>query len=345
MTTSWRHEGGDAGEAGDVGEPPPRRRAADVTSAPATGSVVTGWGSALPDGVLTNADLERRLDTSDAWIVERTGIRERRVGGSTVALAAEAAGRALKRAGCAPSDVDLLMVSTNTPDQPVPASAARVQALLGLGCGVFDLNSGCSGFVYGLVAADGMLARGLRRVLVVASDTVSRIVDPDDRSTAILFGDAAGAVVLEAAEGTSALAGYDLGADGSLGDLIQQDHGGTVAMDGHEVFRRAVRATVRSAQLALDRAGVGAADLALFVPHQANLRIIEAVGARLGIDAARTMVVLDRTGNTSSASIPLALAEAADRGRLHPGDLVLLSGFGAGMTWASAVLRWTAETR
>lgn len=311
---------------------------------PMRGSKVTGWGAALPDGVLTNADLERRLDTSDTWIVERTGIRERRVGGSTVALATEAAERALKRAGLAPEDVELLMVSTNTPDQPVPASAARVQAALGLRCGCFDLNSGCSGFVYGLVAVDGMVARGLRRALVVAADTVSRIVDPTDRATAILFGDAAGAVVLEAAEGGSALLGHDLGADGRLGDLIQQDHGGTVSMDGHEVFRRAVRATVSSARLALERAGVEGADIALFVPHQANLRIIEAVGARLGIGAERTMVVLDRTGNTSSASIPLALAEAADAGRLRPGDLVLLSGFGAGMTWGSAVLRWDAAT-
>ncbi|MGH9086791.1 MAG: beta-ketoacyl-ACP synthase III [Acidimicrobiales bacterium] len=316
-----------------------------VTTGDAVGSAVTGWGAALPDHVLTNADLERRLDTSDAWIVERTGIHERRVGGSTVALATDAAGRALERARLAPDDIDLLMVSTNTPDQPVPASSARVQAALGLRCGVFDLNSGCSGFVYGLVAADGMVARGLRRVLVVASDTVSRIVDPQDRSTAILFGDAAGAVVLEAVPGPSAVAGYDLGADGRLGDLIQQDHGGTVAMDGHEVFRRAVRATVGSAQRALDRASVTTDGVALFVPHQANLRIIDAVAGRLGIEPGRTMVVLDRTGNTSSASIPLALAEAADAGRLHPGDLVLLSGFGAGMTWASAVLRWAPDPR
>lgn len=309
------------------------------------GSAVTGWGASLPDGVVTNADLERRLDTSDAWIVERTGIRERRVGGTTVGLAVEAAQRALKSAGTAPEDVDLLMVSTNTPDEPVPATAARVQAALGLGCGVFDLNSGCSGFVYGLVTADGMLARGLERILVVASDRVSRIVDPMDRGTAILFGDAAGAVVLEATEeGRSAVAGYDLGADGRLGDLIHQQHGSTVVMDGHEVFRRAVRATVRSAELALARAGAAPADIALFVPHQANLRIMEAVASRIGIERDRMAVVVDRTGNTSSASIPLALAEVADAGRLRPGDLVLLSGFGAGMTWASAVVRWTAAT-
>ncbi|MGH9081869.1 MAG: beta-ketoacyl-ACP synthase III [Acidimicrobiales bacterium] len=309
-------------------------------TASSPGSRVTGWGAALPDGVLTNADLERRLDTDDAWIVERTGIRERRVGGTTSGLATEAGRQAMKCAGLTPDDVDLLLVSTNTPDQPVPATAARVQAALDLHCGVFDLNSGCSGFVYGLVVADGMVARGLRRALVVASDTVSAIVDPDDRSTAILFGDAAGAVVLEAADGPGAVLGCDLGADGRLGDLIQQDHGGTVTMDGHEVFRRAVRATVGSAGAALDRAGVTVADLALFVPHQANLRIIEAVGSRLGIDRARTMVTVEHTGNTSSASIPVALAEAADGGRLHPGDLVLMSGFGAGMTWASAVVRW-----
>lgn len=307
-----------------------------------SGSAVTGWGAALPEGVVTNADLERRLDTSDAWIVERTGIRERRVGGTTVGLAVEAAERALKVAGVAGEEVDLLMVSTNTPDEPVPATAARVQAALGLRCGLFDLNSGCSGFVYGLVAADGMVGRGLGRVLVVASDRVSRIVDPSDRGTAILFGDGAGAVVLEAAEGPSAVAGYDLGADGRLGDLIHQPHGGTVVMDGREVFRRAVRATVRSAEQALERSGVTAADVALFVPHQANLRIMEAVASRLGVERERMAVIVDRTGNTSSASIPLALAEAADAGRLRPGDLVLLSGFGAGMTWASAVVRWSA---
>jgi 3-oxoacyl-[acyl-carrier-protein] synthase-3 len=309
------------------------------------GSALTGWGSALPDGIVTNAELERRLDTSDEWIVERTGIRERRVGGTTAGLAIAAGKLAIERAGLRPEEIDLLVVSTNTPDKPVPAAAALVQSGLGLRCGVFDLNSGCSGFVYGLVVADGLVGRGACRVLVVASDTVSRIVDWTDRSTAILFGDAAGAAVLEAAPEASALLGWDLGADGSLAGILYREEGGWVVMDGQEVFRRAVRATVGSAQSAMGRAKVRSEDIALFVPHQANARIVEAVASRLRIPLERAALVLDRTGNTSSASIPFALSEAADAGRLAPGDLVLLAGFGAGMTWASAVLRWDPVRR
>jgi len=332
-----------------------------------SGATITGWGAALPETVLTNADLEARLDTSDAWIKERTGIRERRIGGTTIELAIQAGAQALKRANegrDAVPDVDMLIVSTNTPDPPIPATAAYVQDALGLSCGVFDLNSGCSGFVYALVVANGLIATGMNRVLVVASDTVSRIVDPEDRATAVLFGDGAGACVLEAkgnslffdslgrdaedsdsmvhaADSTgSDLLGFDLGSDGSAAKFLYRDHGGYVVMDGQEVFRRAVRATISSARNALKRAGAAASDIALFVPHQANLRIMEAVGDRLAIPMERTMVTIDRMGNTSSASIPLALAEAADQGRISPGDLVLMSGFGAGLTWASAVVRW-----
>lgn len=214
--------------------------------------------------------------------------------------------------------IDIIGASYGAWIVPVPA-AARVQAEIGLRCGVFDLNSGCSEFVYGLAIADGLLCRGMNKVLLAASDTVSRIVDPDDRATAVLFGDAGGAVVLEAVPGPGSLLSYDLGADGNLGDLIYQNHGGYVVMDGHEVFRRAVRATASSATVALERAKVTAADVRLFIPHQANLRIMEAVGARLGIEPERTMVVVNWTGNTSSASIPFALTEAADGGRLHPG--------------------------
>lgn len=307
------------------------------------GAAITGWGAAQPSPVLTNADLQARLDTSDAWIVERTGIRERRVGGSTTGLAVEAGRRALACARVDPADVQLLMVSTNTPDQPVPSTSALVQGTLGTGGGVFDLNSGCSGFIYGMVVANGMIATGLERVLFVASDTVSRIVDPNDRTTAILFGDAAGAVMLEATPGESLLLGWDLGADGGAASLLYRLDGGYVVMDGREVFRRAVRATVASARAALERAKVSVDEIALFVPHQANLRIIDAVCVRLGIPMDRTVVNLDRAGNTSSASIPLALAETADAGRLRDGDLVLIAGFGAGMTWASAVMRWGAE--
>ncbi|MGH9304891.1 MAG: beta-ketoacyl-ACP synthase III [Acidimicrobiales bacterium] len=304
------------------------------------GSAITGWGLALPPDVLTNADLERRFDTTDAWIVERTGIRERHIGGTTVGLAAQAGGRALACAGLEQADVDLLIVSTNTPDQAVPATSAMVQHRLALSGGAVDLNSGCSGFVYALVLADGLVTGGTRRVLIVASDTVSRIVDPDDRSTAVLFGDAAGAAVIEASPGPSALLGWDLGADGGAAGILYREHGKPLVMNGHEVFRRAVRATAGSARAAMERAKVEVDEIALFVPHQANSRIIDAAASRLGFDSDRTVTVLDHTGNTSSASIPVALAEAAEAGRLCPGDLVLLAGFGAGMTWASAVLRW-----
>jgi 3-oxoacyl-[acyl-carrier-protein] synthase-3 len=295
---------------------------------------------ALPDRVVTNAEFEARLDTSDEWIVERSGIRERRFGGTTCGLAIEAGSRALAKAGLAPTDVDLLMLSTSTSDFSVPASSSVVQDGLGLQCGAYDLIAACSGFVYGLVAAHGFIGLGQERILLIGADTLTRITDQDDRGTAVLFADGAGAVVLEAVPGESPLLGYDLGADGSAKPILYADLGGYLYMEGREVFRRAVRVTVDSAVAAMEQAKVSADDIALFVPHQANLRIIDAVGQRLGIPLERTAVVLDRTGNTSSASIPLALADALDAGRVKPGDLVLFAGFGAGMTWASAVLRW-----
>ncbi|HUO47760.1 MAG TPA: beta-ketoacyl-ACP synthase III [Acidimicrobiales bacterium] len=305
-----------------------------------TAGAVVGWGTALPPTVVTNADLEARLDTSDEWIVERSGIRERRVGGTVGTLAVDAARAALARAGIGAAEVDLLVLATTTPDETVPATSAAVHHALGLRCGAFDLNAACSGFVYGLAVANGAVATGARRVLVVGADCLSGITDPDDRGTAVLFADGAGAVVLEAAEHDDVLLAFDLGIDGSGHDILTCAHGGTIHMEGREVFRRAVRVTVDSATEALERAKLSPADVDLFVPHQANLRIIEAAAARLGIPMEKAAIVLDRTGNTSSASIPLALAEAADAGRLAPGDIVLLSGFGAGMSWASAVLRW-----
>jgi 3-oxoacyl-[acyl-carrier-protein] synthase-3 len=301
---------------------------------------LTGWGAALPEKVVTNADLEATLDTSDQWIVERTGIRERRVGGTTTGLAVEAGRLALERAGRTGADIDLVLLATCTPDQAMPASAASVQHALGITGGAFDLNAACSGFVYGLVAADGFLRTGMQRVLLVGSETMSTIVDWDDRGTAILFGDGAGAVVLERGEGPGRLLGWDLGSDGSLRHILEADRGGTIQMDGPEVFRRAVRIMVESAERALERAGITIADVALFVPHQANSRIIDSAVARLGIPADQVANNLASVGNTSAASIPLALAEAADAGRLRPGDRVLMVGFGAGMSWASAVLEW-----
>ena len=300
---------------------------------------IAGWGIALPEKILTNADLETMLDTSDAWIVERSGIRERRIGGTTSGLAVQAGQAALAHAGSDPGSVDLLTLCTTTPDQQVPATASTVQHELGLRCGAFDLNAACSGFVYGLVTADGFIGGGLNRVLLIGSETLSRVTDWDDRSTAVLFADGAGAVVLDATD-EPMLLGWDLGSDGSLRSILDADMGGFIRMEGKEVFRRAVRVMTDSATRSMQRARVTADDIALVVPHQANIRIIESANARLGIPMERTAMVLERTGNTSSASIPLALADAADAGRLSPGDLVLLVGFGAGMTWASAVIRW-----
>jgi 3-oxoacyl-[acyl-carrier-protein] synthase-3 len=305
-----------------------------------SGAAVTGWGVALPETAVTNADLEARLDTSDRWITERTGIRERRIGGTTGELATAAARQALVAADAAPASVELLILATSTPDQQMPATASVVQDALGLQCGAFDVNAACSGFVYALVAGAGMAGVGARRVLVVGADVMSRLTDQQDRSTAVLFGDGAGAVVLDAVDGPGQILGWNLGSDGSLRHLLQADIGGYIRMEGKEVFRRAVRVMVESTEAALARAGLTAADVDLLVPHQANTRIISAACERLGIPMERTVSVLDRTGNTSAASIPLALGHAASTGRLAKGDIVLLVGFGAGMTWASVVLRW-----
>jgi 3-oxoacyl-[acyl-carrier-protein] synthase-3 len=304
------------------------------------GAVVTGWGAAVPDKVVTNDDLSARLDTSDAWIAERTGIRERRIGGTTSELAVAAGRHALERAGRRAEDIDLLVLATTTPDATVPGTSATVQEQLGVGGGAFDLNAACSGFVYALVVAHGLVMAGARRLLVIGSETLSRITDWDDRAIAVLVGDGAGAVVLEATEGPGQLLGWDLGADGTLRHLLKCDLGGTLYMNGKEIFRHAVRAVVDSSTAALQRAGLSSSDVELFVPHQANARIISAAAGRLGIPDERCVVTIDRYGNTSSASIPLALCDALDAGRLHQGDRVLLSGFGGGMTWASAVLQW-----
>lgn len=302
---------------------------------------LTGWGTALPDKVVTNADLEARLDTTDQWITERSGIKERRIGDSCAELAIAAGRAALDRAGISPGEVDLLALATTTPDQSVPATSAHVAYELGLACGAFDLNAACSGFVYSLVAAAGMAGGHVQKVLLIGAERLSRITDWEDRSTAVLFGDGAGAVVIEATDGPGDLLAWDLGADGSLRPILYADLDGYIVMNGKEVFRRAVRAMVESAEATLDRAGFAPGDVTLLVPHQANVRIIEAATQRLGIPMERTAVVLHRTGNTSSASIPLALADAAESGRLSEGDLVLMCGFGAGMTWASALVRWS----
>jgi 3-oxoacyl-[acyl-carrier-protein] synthase-3 len=315
---------------------------------------------AAPEGRLTNQDWVKLVDTSDEWITERTGIKERRVAGpeeSTATLAIDAGLAAIKSANLTPADIGACMVATVTPEQPIPFTAAYVQDGLGLRCGAFDVDAACSGFVYALVLGSSLIATaGLDAVLVIGSETLLRIADWSDRSTAVLFGDGAGAVVLTpSADDDCGLLSWDLGCDGSAAHLLSVSAGGsrlptsaeTVAagqhylrMEGQEVFRRAVRAIVESAAGAMDQAGVRPDDVKLFIPHQANLRIMTSAATRLGISAERMYVNVDRYGNTSAASIPLALAEAADAGRLEPGDLVLMSGFGAGMSWASALVRW-----
>src|SRR5713226_897749 len=286
---------------------------------------IAGWGTALPDGRLTNADLEARVDTSDQWIVERTGIRERRVAGpedSTATLAIAAGAAAIKQAGITPLDIELLIVATATPEQPIPHTGAFVGEGLGLRCGSFDLGAGCAGFVYELVTGASLLASGgLGHVLVVGAETLSRIIDPEDRTTCILFGDGAAALVLEAApDDGPGLLSFDLGCDGSLAGLLEVQAGGSrrpttaetladglqyLKMQGPEGFRRAVRVVVESANTALQRADVASSDIDWFIPHQANARIIDAASSRLGIPAERTIVNIERYGNTSAASIPL----------------------------------------
>ncbi|MEK7292823.1 MAG: beta-ketoacyl-ACP synthase III [Actinomycetota bacterium] len=304
------------------------------------GARITGWGTALPEKIITNDDLAKTMDTSDEWIRERTGIQRRHVGGSTASLSIESGSNALLMAGIDPSKIDALILSTTTPDRTVPATSARVQHQLGLRCGAFDINAACSGFVYGLVTAHGLIAMGAEHVLLIGTDTLSRITDWNDRNTAILFADGSGAAVLSAVDGPGQLVGWDLDADGSAEELLYAEIGGNLHMDGKEVFRKAVRVMVDSAQKSMAVAGVSADDITLMVPHQANIRIISAACDRIGVPMERTAVVLQETGNTSSASIPLALFDAADHGRLKAGDLVLLVGFGAGMTAASSVIRW-----
>ena len=314
----------------------------------AIGGVITGWGLALPDRIVTNEELSLNMDTSDEWIRERTGIHRRHVGGTTASLSIESGKQALNMANIDPANIDALILSTTTPDRQVPGTSATVAHGLGLSCGAFDINAACSGFVYGLVVAHGLIAMGSQRVLLIGTDTLSRITDWTDRNTAILFADGSGAAVVEATSGPSQLLGWDIDADGSAEELLYAEIGGNIKMDGKEVFRRAVRIMVDSAEKSMRVAGVTANDIALIVPHQANTRIISAACDRLGIPLERTSMVLHETGNTSSASIPLALFDAANGGvmsgrTLNPGDLVLVVGFGAGMTAASAVLRWNGK--
>jgi 3-oxoacyl-[acyl-carrier-protein] synthase III len=303
---------------------------------------ITGCGIAVPDKIVTNDDLAASLDTSDSWIVERTGIRQRHIGGTTSGLAIEAGQAALDDAGLTAAEIDHLILATTTPDAIIPGTSPTVQDALGINGGAFDINAACSGFVYGIVAVAGLIAAGSGPMLLIGSETLSKVTDWDDRSLAVIVGDGAGAVVIEPVDGPGQLLSWNLHSDGSLSHLLKCEHGGFLTMDGKEVFRKAVRAVVESAEEAMADAGLGPDDISLLVPHQANLRIIKAACQRLHIPEERAVSVIDRYGNTSSASIPLALHDALAMGRVHEGDHLLLSGFGGGMTWASAVLRWGA---
>ncbi len=305
-----------------------------------SGSRIIGWGSNLPEKILTNDDLaEGGLDTNDEWIFERTGIRQRHVGGSTSQMSIHAGQQALDRAGVTGDDIDLVIVATSTPDQLMPGTSATVHAELGIRGGACDMQAVCSGFTYALMAANGLIGTGLERILVIGADTLSDYVDWEDRSSAILFGDGAGAVVIEKSE-TETLLGFDLGADGHHRHIGFTDHNGKIKMDGKEVFRTAVRAVTQSAKNAMANAGVTADEIDWFVPHQANVRIIEAIANRLDIPMEKAIVTIQDTANNSAATIPIALDTAVVDERIQPGDLLLLGGFGFGMTWASAIVRW-----
>lgn len=305
------------------------------------GARMAGIGTALPEKVLTNDDLAEMMDTSDEWIRERTGIRERRIGMSTSEIGIESGRAAIDMAGLSPDDIDLLILSTTTPDQRVPGSAAVIHAELGLGCGAFDLNAACAGFTYGWVVAHSLMDApgGPRRVLLVGADALSPLTDWEDRATAILFSDGGGAVVLEHTDDDTLL-GWDLGADGNHRRLLMGDHDSKITMEGREVFKVAVRAVTDSVLSALERAGLGPDDVDVLLPHQANIRIIEAICKRTGIAFERSHNVIEHTGNNSSGTIPLAMAKAHDEGALRPGAVVVMTGFGAGMSWASTVTRW-----
>jgi 3-oxoacyl-[acyl-carrier-protein] synthase-3 len=323
---------------------------------------ITGIGSYAPQRVMKNDELAQIVDTSDEWIVERTGIRERRVAAPEEALsdlARPAAEAALGQAGLQASSVDLIIVATVTPDMLFPSTGAILADQLGAkDAAAYDLSAGCTGFVYALVQAHGMVASGLvDRALVVGGDVLSKVVDWEDRSTCVLFGDGAGAVVLERVPDGGFL-GFELGADGSGGPQLYMPAGGsrapataeTVAarqhyakMNGREVFKFATRVLVDSAEKVLDECDVPVEEIDVYVPHQANVRIIDHARKKLGIPEERTVVNVDRFGNTSSGSIPLALGDAESDGRLKEGEMVLMTGMGAGLTWGSALIEWTAN--
>jgi len=324
------------------------------------GVSISGTGSYLPTRILTNFDLEKMVDTSDEWIRTRTGIRERRIaeiGQAASDLALPAAQLALERSGIGPEDLDLIIVGTATPDMVFPSTACQLQAKLGATrAGAFDLSAACTGFIYGLSAGAGLIVSGVaKNVLVVGSECLSKVTDWEDRNTCVLFGDGAGAVVLKPADGRRELLSTSLGADGTRDDLICIPGGGSRApaseetlrdrmhfmkLKGREVFKFAVRIFQELIHDALASCGLNKDDIALVVPHQVNTRIIDAAVKGLNIPVEKVYVNIDRYGNTSAASVPIALDEAVAEGRLQEGDILIMVAFGGGLTWGSAVVRW-----
>jgi 3-oxoacyl-[acyl-carrier-protein] synthase-3 len=322
---------------------------------------ITGWGMAVPEAVLTNDDLSKMVDTNDQWIRERTGIRERHIAGeedTTASLAVEASIKALQVANLRPTDIDLIICSTSTPEHIFPATACLVQDRLGATkAGAFDLSAACSGFIYAInMAAQSIRSRAIQNALVIGSETLSRFVNWKDRSTCILFGDGAGAFVLQASEMPGGVLAAVMHSDGSGGDSLILQGGGSkypateatvregkhyIEMDGNEVFRFATRVMAQSTKDALEIAGIDLEEINWIIPHQANIRIIAAAARGLKKPLDRFIVNLDRYGNTSTASIPIATVEAADDGRLKPGDRIVFVGFGAGLTWGALAAEWT----
>jgi 3-oxoacyl-[acyl-carrier-protein] synthase-3 len=323
-------------------------------------SRIISTGSYLPERVLTNADLEKTVDTSDEWITERTGIKERRIANGNQAasdLAYEASKVALERAVLKAKDIDLIIVATVTGDMPFPSTACILQNKLGAKkAAAFDINAACSGFLYGLYIADGFIRSGMyKRILVVGTEVLSKITDWDDRTTCILFGDGAGSVIIEPTEEDRGIVSMSINSDGSMWELLYLPGGGSrfpaskdsvdrrlhyIKMKGNETFKFAVRTLEDLVVKILKKNKLEPSQLSLLIPHQANLRIIQATADRLGIPMDKVLVNLDRYGNTSAASIPIALDEALSNGRIKDGDYILLEAFGGGITWASALIKW-----
>lgn len=317
-------------------------------------ATITGWGSCIPPGVLTNHDLESVMDTTDEWITTRTGIKERRITHTeTSDMAAVAAARALAAAGVGPEEIDLLVLATCTPDRLIPSAASYVQPRIGVtNAACLDINAACSGFIYGLSIANAMVATGAaRKVLLIGAEKLSTLLDVNDRSTAVLFGDGAGAVVLEESQGDDGVLSLNIGTDGTLADKLTVSGFATEAlgplneefsltMDGREIFRNAVVQMGEAAARAVADAGLGLDDVDLLIPHQANTRIIDATARRMDLPAEKVFVNIASYGNTSAASIPIALTEALEMGRIGPGDDVVFVAFGGGLTWGAACVRF-----